>query len=92
LLALCTEGCGDFEAVSKAAAHDGRCGSLNALRIREYLEGLDFEGTEESEEGLREFMRYAYYHGVLPDVPDLQYFSSRPEAEGEHPAAPPSAS
>ena len=27
-------------------------------------------------EGIREFLRYAYYHGILPDVPDLRFFGT----------------
>ena len=27
--------------------------------------------TDETDEGLKTFLHYAYYHGVLPDVPDL---------------------
>jgi predicted solute-binding protein len=29
----------------------------------------------EAEDAVREFLHYAFYHGVLPDVPDLVYFS-----------------
>jgi predicted solute-binding protein len=88
LLELCTEGRGNLDALSEAAARDRRLGSLSALRIREYLEGLRFDGTEEIEEGLREFMRYAYYHGALPDVPDLQYYGSRPAGEADQEPRP----
>jgi chorismate dehydratase len=90
LLQLCAEGRSDLDALSEAAAHDRRLGSLNAPQIRDYLEGLSFDGAEEIEEGLREFIRYAYYHGALPDIPDLQYYGSRPagEADDELPPAP----
>jgi hypothetical protein len=27
---------------------------------------------------MTEFMKYAYYHGILPDVPDLNYFDIEP--------------
>jgi predicted solute-binding protein len=91
LLRLCTEGRGKVDALSEAAAHDRRLGSLNAPRILEYLEGLSFDGTEEIEQGLREFIRYAYYHGALPDIPDLQYYGSSPAAETDEdpPLVPP---
>jgi predicted solute-binding protein len=29
----------------------------------------------EAEDAVREFLHYAFYHGVLPDVPELAYFS-----------------
>jgi predicted solute-binding protein len=43
--------------------------------IKTYLESFSFELADEAEEGLREFIRYAYYHGVLPDIADLNYYS-----------------
>jgi predicted solute-binding protein len=36
--------------------------------------------TDETAEGLRTFLHYAYYHGVLPDVPDVNTV----DAEGEN--------
>jgi chorismate dehydratase len=91
LLRLCAEGCGDLDALSEAAFRDRRLGSLNVPAVREYLEGLNYRATDEIEEGLREFLRYAYYHGTLSDIPDLQYYGSRPSAETdkEPPPAPP---
>jgi len=38
------------------------------------LTAFEFTGTAESTEGLREFLRYAYFHGILPDVPDLHFY------------------
>lgn len=82
---LCTEGRGTLTTLSQTAAREGRLDPLNARQILEYLEGLSFEETEDVEEGLREFIRYAYYHGVLPDIVDLQYYDSTPETDDEHP-------
>lgn len=31
--------------------------------------------TSAVEEGLRSFWHYAYYHGLLPDIPELRYYS-----------------
>jgi chorismate dehydratase len=86
---LSTEGCADFDALSEAAAREKRLGAMDTLQIREYLEQLTFDATEEVEEGLREFIRYAYYHGVLPDVADLQYYGDEPKADSApSPAGP----
>jgi chorismate dehydratase len=39
------------------------------------LEAFSYDLTDDVQEGIREFFRYAYYHGMLPDVPDLTFFS-----------------
>jgi chorismate dehydratase len=39
---------------------------------RSYLESFSYALTEEDLAGLGEFIRYAYYHGVLPDVADIK--------------------
>jgi hypothetical protein len=43
---------------------------------------FSYDFAENVQEGIREFLRYAYYHGILPDVPDLRFFGAQ-EAEGE---------
>jgi len=83
LLQLSAEGRADFDALSEEAARAQRLGAMDAVRIREYLEQLTFDATGEVEEGLREFIRYAYYHGVLPDIADLQYYGDAPEENDE---------
>ncbi len=89
LLLLRTEGCSNLQELSEAAARDRRLGSMNAPQIRDYLEGLIFDGPEEVEEGLREFIRFAFYHGVLPDIADLQYYGSGPTTDDEPSPDPP---
>ncbi len=42
---------------------------------------FSYDFTEEVEEGLQEFLRYAYYHGVLPDVPDVRWFGENREED-----------
>jgi chorismate dehydratase len=37
---------------------------------------FSYDFPENVQEGIREFLRYAYYHGILPDVPDLRFFGS----------------
>lgn len=41
---------------------------------RQYLDSFTYELGDDEQEGLTEFIRYAYYHGVLPDAPELNFF------------------
>lgn len=49
---------------------------LNVSRgtIRDYLAGFSYGLGEDEQAGLSEFFRLAYFHGILPDVPDLNFF------------------
>jgi chorismate dehydratase len=51
-------------------------GELNLDRgtVRDYLALFSYGLGEDERAGLSEFLRYAYFHGVLPDVPDLNFF------------------
>ena len=40
----------------------------------EYFSSFSYKLGQEEQEGLLEFIRYAFYHGVLPDVPDINFF------------------
>jgi hypothetical protein len=46
---------------------------------------FSYDFPENVQEGIREFLRYAYYHGILPDVPDLRFFGSDDAGEPEPP-------
>jgi predicted solute-binding protein len=46
--------------------------------ISEYLSDFSYEFGETELESLSEFLRYAYFHGVLPDVPDVSFFEVGP--------------
>ena len=43
--------------------------------LRSYLSSFTYDLTDDAEEGMREFLKYAYYHGVIPDVPELNFDS-----------------
>jgi predicted solute-binding protein len=45
---------------------------------RDYLAMFSYGLGEQEQAGLSEFVRYAYFHGVLPDVPDLNLFEVPP--------------
>jgi chorismate dehydratase len=42
--------------------------------VGEYLQSFTYALDEQDREGLAEFMKYLYYHGVLPDVAELNFF------------------
>lgn len=48
--------------------------NLSVNECTQYLESFRYELGEEEQQGLSEYNRFAYYHGVLPDVPDLNFF------------------
>lgn len=47
-----------------------------AASITRYLESFSYDFSESARDGLSEFLRYAYYHGVLPDVADLHFYGT----------------
>lgn len=49
-------------------------GELDEER-RKYLGSFLYEQDEEIIEGLSEFYRLAYYHGILPDIPDIGFYA-----------------
>lgn len=52
--------------------------SLGLNDCKQYLAGFRFEFGEEEQQGLSEYIQFAYYHGVLPDVPELNFFEIAP--------------
>jgi len=56
------------------AAHGFR--PTEAGAVESYLSTFSYELSEDVRDGITEFLTYAYYHGVLPDVPDLHFYSS----------------
>jgi hypothetical protein len=44
---------------------------------------LHYGLPEDAREGVSEFLRYAFYHGILPDVPDLRFFGEDDVASGD---------
>jgi chorismate dehydratase len=48
--------------------------SLPTDKALDYLSSFSYKLGEEEQQGLSEFIRYAFYHGVLPDVPDINFF------------------
>lgn len=69
----------------------GLAGSVEELSPSEDgpapAELFSYDFPETVQEGIREFLRYAYYHGILPDVPDLRFFGTD-DAEEDGPGLP----
>lgn len=58
-----------------------------------HLDTFLYAWDDDVRAGFAEFLRYAYYHGILPDVPELHLFGAEeePDAASDPPdAAPPS--
>ena len=45
---------------------------------QQYLSSFSYTLGDDEQQGLSEFIRYAYFHGVLGDVPDLNFFEAPP--------------
>jgi chorismate dehydratase len=55
---------------------------LSAHAIKEHLELFSYDFTDEVSEAVREFLGYAYYHGILPGIADLNFYSPEPDRPG----------
>jgi predicted solute-binding protein len=52
--------------------------NLSRQFVSQYLSTFSYDFGELERESMTEFMKYAYFHGILPDVPDLSYFEVGP--------------
>ena len=46
----------------------------SAQATREYLSAFSYDFGEPQEESVKEFMSYAFYFGILPDIPEINFF------------------
>ncbi|HMK38957.1 MAG TPA: hypothetical protein VK569_06425, partial [Bacteroidota bacterium] len=63
--------------------------SARAGEERSPVDLFSYDFPETVHEGITEFLRYAYYHGILPDVPDLRFFGSEDADDGDLPSVSP---
>ncbi len=49
--------------------------SVSKTTALDYLTSFNYALLQEQEESLSEFLRYSYFHGVLGDIPDLNFVS-----------------
>lgn len=52
---------------------------------RSYLDAFSYTLEEDDLRGLGEFIRYAYYHGVLPDVAEVNLYEAEEDAADDEP-------
>ena len=52
----------------------GQTPRLSSNMLKKYLSSFSFALGDEEQEAIAEFIRYAYYHGVLPDAADLTFY------------------
>jgi chorismate dehydratase len=55
---------------------NGAFPSLSHSDMADYLNAFSYDLNEDDLEGLREFLRYTYYHGATQDVPELHFYPS----------------
>ncbi len=81
------EGEASLAEIAGEAPHAHQLPALSPADAERYLRAFTYEFTPDAAAGLREFMQYAYYHGTLPDVPDLHFFpvASAGRARGSSP-------
>lgn len=48
--------------------------SFSPSDLADYLYAFSYDLNDDDLDGLREFLRYAFYHGVTPDVPELRFY------------------
>jgi chorismate dehydratase len=73
--------------IAARAAHEKRFPGLSSELLKEHLEGFFYTLPEDALDGMREFLRFAYYHGVLPDIPEIHIYSGPEESEDDDPIA-----
>ena len=48
--------------------------NLSLHKLAQYISSFSYDFGEKEEESLAEFIHYAYFHGVIGDVPEINYF------------------
>jgi chorismate dehydratase len=48
--------------------------SLSLNDLTQYISSFSYDFSEKEEESIAEFIHYAYFHGVLGDVPEIVFF------------------
>ena len=71
------QGAASLEAIARSEASKHPRETPEGLR--HYFESFSFTFTDEEQEALTEFLRYAFYHVVLPDVAELNFYKTGDE-------------
>jgi chorismate dehydratase len=59
------------------------CAFENRDALQRYLESFSYTLDDRAREGLAEFMKYLYYHGILPDVAEVKFFKQEEGRAGD---------
>jgi predicted solute-binding protein len=51
-------------------------GGRDQEAVNAYLRAFTYGMTPDVQEGLREFLHYAHYYGILPDIPELMFYEA----------------
>ena len=51
--------------------------------LQQYLESFSYVLSGEANDSLAEFMKYLYYHGILPDVAELNFYKTEDEEKDD---------
>ena len=49
--------------------------NLSIHELTDYISSFSYNFCEKEEEGLAEFIQYAFFHGVISDVPETKFFN-----------------
>lgn len=60
--------------LEEVAAQAAKERGFSAESATQYLSAFSYDFTEQQSESLQELMSYAYYFGVLPDIPEINFF------------------
>lgn len=66
-------GVGAFSGITSTAVPDL---SLSSEELGRYFNGFSYEMGDQQTGSLEEFYRYAFYHGALGDIPELNFFAA----------------
>ena len=79
----CERGLASLEAIAQAQSPN-HSRIFPPDRLLQYLESFSFTLTDEEQESVMEFLKYAYYHGVVPDIADLNFYPDETEDDALH--------
>jgi chorismate dehydratase len=74
LLRARREGVEAFPLLAAASASEREFPGFDQEQLINYLEQFSYDLPEEAIDGIKEFHHYAYYHGVLTDIPEINLF------------------
>jgi len=77
------EGMDSFPLIAAESAAKREFPGLSQDDLISYLDQFSLNFPEEAIEGLKEFHHYAFYHGVLADIPEIHLYTPGDDADGE---------